>query len=139
MIDSVEIFSERLNQLDPDDVAFVLHVDSLVEQTSLTTLEVVYPVVFRYFEAHPENDCGMPGTLVHLLETYYPNYVEALIESIQRTPSANTVLMANRILNADADNALRCRLTECLRDASIDQKASPPVREAALRYLNRHA
>ena len=56
MIDSVETFSDRLNGLDPDDAAFVLHVDELVEQMSPATLEAAYPAIFRFFEAHPEND-----------------------------------------------------------------------------------
>ena len=97
MIDSVADFSDQLSRLDPDDDAFVLHVDHLVNQTSPATLEVAYPAIFRFFEAHPEHDCGMPGTLVHMMEDYYPNYVDSLMESVERTPSTNTVLMVNRI------------------------------------------
>ena len=138
MIDPVTVFAARLNQLNPNDDAFVLHVDDLVEETSPSTLEVAYPVIFRFFEAHPENDCGMPGTLVHMMEDYYPNYVEELIESVRRIPSTNTVLMVNRILNSDVDGELRNRLIECLRAASTDDNASPLVRQEAQRYLDRH-
>ena len=137
MIDSVADFSDQLNRLDPDDDAFVLQVDDLVEQTSPGTLEAAYPVIFRFFEAHPENDCGMPGTLVHMMEDYYPNYVESLMESAKRTPSTNTILMVNRILNSDVDGDLRDRLIECLRNASV-HKGSQLVGEEAQRYLDRH-
>ena len=54
MIDSVTVFAARLNQLNPNDDAFVLYVDDLVDETSPSTLEVAYPVIFRSFEAHPE-------------------------------------------------------------------------------------
>ncbi|WP_158442742.1 hypothetical protein [Rhodopirellula baltica] len=138
MIDSVADFSDRLNGLDPDDDAFVLHVDDLVEQTSPATLEIAYSAIFRFFEAHPENDCGMPGTLIYMMEDYYPNYIDDLLDSIGRTPSANTVLMVNRILNSDVDSDLRRRLIQCLRDASMNSSGSPLVKEEARRYLERH-
>lgn len=138
MIDSVETFSDRLNGLDPDDDAFVRHVDELVEQTSPATLEVAYPAIFRFFEAHPENDCGMPGTLVHMMEDYYPNYVDELLESIKRMPSTNTVLMVNRILNSDVEDVLRDRLIDCLRAARTHNDSPSLVREEAQRYLDRH-
>lgn len=138
MIESVADFSDRLNRLDPNDDAFVLRVDDLVEQTSPTTLEIAYLAIFQFFEAYPENDCGMPGTLVHVMEDYYPNYVDDLMNSIRRTPSTNTVLMVNRILNSDVDGDLRSRLIECLRDASVHECSSPIIKEQAQGYLERH-
>jgi hypothetical protein len=138
MIESVAVFSDRLNELDPDDDAFVLHVDELVDETSPATLEVAYPAIFRFFEAHPENYCGAPGTLVHMMEDYYPNYVDELVKSVERMPSANTVLMVNRILNSDVHRALRNRLIECLRGACMHKNASSLVQEEAQRYLERH-
>lgn len=138
MIESVPDFSDQLNRLDPNDDDFVLRVDDLVEQTSPDTLEIAYSAIFRFFEAHPESDCGMPGTLVHMMEDYYPNYIDSLLESVKRTPSTNTVLMVNRILNSDVDSDLRNRLVECLRDASMNDGGSPLVKEEAQRYLERH-
>ncbi len=138
IIETLEVFSERLNRLDPDDDAFVLHVDDLVENTTPAILELAYPSIFRFFEAHPENDCGMPGTLVHMMEDYYPNYVDELVESVSRMPSANAVLMVNRILNSDVDEKLRNRLIQCLRDACTHKNSSSLIQEEAHRYLDRH-
>ncbi|MFN9246503.1 MAG: hypothetical protein ACK6DS_05445 [Planctomycetota bacterium] len=138
MIDSVNDFADRLNRLDPNEVAFVLRVDELVDQTSPATLQIAYPAIFRFFETHPENDCGMPGTLVHMMEDHYPNYVDELIESIGRTPSTNTVLMVNRILNSKIDGALRSRLIECLQTAIENENASRLVVEESKSYLERH-
>ena len=138
MIDSVNEFADRLNRLDPNEDAFVLRVDELVDQTSPATLKIAYPAIFRFFETHPENDCGMPGTLVHMMEDQYPNYVDALIESIGRTPSTNTVLLVNRILNSKIDGVLRSRLIECLQTAVENENASRLVVEESKRYLERH-
>ena len=90
MIESVADFSDQLNRLDPDDNAFVLRVDERVDQNSPATLEAAYPAIFRFFEAHPENDCEVPGTLVHMMEDDYPNDVASLMESARRTPSTAT-------------------------------------------------
>jgi hypothetical protein len=138
MIDSVSEFADRLNRFNPNDDAFVLRVDELVDQTSPATLRIAYPAIFRFFETHPENDCGMPGTLVHMMEDHYPNYVDELIESIGRTPATNTVLMVNRILNSGIDDALRCRLIECLQTAIENESASRLVVEESKGYLERH-
>ncbi len=138
MIDSAELFFDRLNDLDFVDDAFVLHVDDLVEQTSPSVLENAYPFIFRFFELHPDDDCGLPGTLVHMMEDHYPNYVDKLVESIARTPSTNTVLMVNRILNSDIDDDLRKRLIQCLQGVPQHSSTSTHVKEEAERYLERH-
>lgn len=133
-----ETFAERLNSLDPLDDDFVLQVDEIVEQTPESVMRDAYTDIFRFFESHPEDHCGMPGTLVHVMEDYYPNYVSALIESIGRLPSTNTVLMLNRILNSDLDANLRQQLLESLQDATQNKRCSTPIREEALGYLERH-
>ena len=81
----------------------------------------------------------MPGTLVHVMADYFPNYVEALIESVTRMPSVNTVLMINRILNSgDTDDVLRNRLIRLLRDVLANNQCLPDIRDDASRYLDRH-
>jgi hypothetical protein len=138
MIESLESFAERLNAMDPDDDAFVLRVDDLVEKTNLRLLESIYPIVFRFFEAHPESYCGMPGTLVHVIEDYYPNYVDELIDSVSRAPSTNTVLMVNRILNSQIDSKLRHRLLQCLKDVTMQSNVSTLVQDEARSFWERH-
>ncbi len=138
MIQSLQLFSERLHELDPDDVAFVSNVDELVEQTSPELLESLYPIVFRFVEAHPEHDCGMPGMLVHSIEQCYPNYVTELLDSVTRAPSLNTVLMVNRILNSDIANEPRTSLLESLCAVVRRQDVSSLLQEEARGYLERH-
>ena len=132
-------FAELLNSLDPTDDEFVLHVDELVENTPDDVMRGAYEDIFRFFEAHPKDDCGMPGTLVHVMEDYFPNYVDALMESVGRMPSVNTVLMINRILNSgDTDAGLRTRLIKSLHDTIDNECCLPEIRDDAQGYIDRH-
>src|SRR5688572_2445555 len=101
VIESMDEFERHLSQLDPEHVAFVLRVDELIVQLSPSLKAYAYQPIFRFFEAHPGAHCGAPGTLVHHVEAYYPNYVTALVESVRRISTYNTVLMVHRILNSE--------------------------------------
>ena len=98
MIETIDEFERRLNALNPEDDAFVIDIDELIEDLAPSLNNKVYEPIFHFFEIHPEADCGAPGTLVHHVEDYYPNYVDSLIESVHRRTSYNGVLMINRIL-----------------------------------------
>lgn len=56
--------------------------------------------VFRIMETNPELDYGMPGPVVHFMESFYRNgYEELLLKSIQNMPTSHTVWMLNRVIN----------------------------------------
>ena len=139
MIETADEFENRLRLLDPEEGAFVIRADALIENLSPSINDKVYAPIFRFFELHPHADCGAPGTLVHHVEDYYPNYVDALIDSIHRKTSYNGVLMINRILNSDIDDELRRRLCDALLRASNDATAAPHVREMAVRFVQLHS
>ena len=80
----------------------------------------------------------MPGTLVHIIEDYYPNYIDALLNSASLVPSANTVLMINRILNAKIADNLRQQLIDTLRRVIENPVCIKLIREQAQSYLGRH-
>lgn len=138
MIETIDEFENRLRLLDPDDVGFPIHVDELIEDVSASISDKVHEPIFRFFESHPNADCGAPGTLVHLVEHYYPNYVDALIDSVGRKTTYNGVLMIHRILNSNLDHELRRRLFAALMRASTDAAASLHVREMAIKFVKRH-
>lgn len=137
MITSTDDFRERLKRLDPYADDFVIQTDELVEGLSPEIANAVFPAVFEFFEAAPDADCGAPGTLVHLVEHYYPNYLAALKDSVRRRPSYNGVLMINRILNSDLDRAERFELMEILRATVTDQDAPEEVIEMTERFIAR--
>ena len=43
-------------------------------------------IIFAFLEVHPSNDAGAPGTLVHLVEHYDPQYRPFLLESASVWP-----------------------------------------------------
>ncbi len=139
MIDTIEEFERLLNELNPDDDAFVLQTDKLICELEPLLNDKVYPAIFRFFESHADADCGAPGTLVHFVEHYYPNYVEALLDSVRRTTSYNGVLMVHRILNSKIDDDLRRQLLSVLTLAADDVRASKQVREMAAEFVTLHS
>jgi hypothetical protein len=139
MIENIDEFEARLRLLNPDEVDFVHQTDELVEALDPGIRSNVYEAVFRFFEAHPDSDCGAPGTLVHHLEEFYPNYVDALVDSLHRKPSYNGVLMVNRILNSEVKGGLRTRLLKSLQKAANDANSSKQVRVMASKFHDRHA
>jgi hypothetical protein len=57
------------------------------------------PVMFRTMECLDNVELGMPGPLVHTLESWPGEYEILLAESVRRKPSPLSVWMVNRILN----------------------------------------
>ena len=139
MISNIVTFAERLRSLDPTEDDFVRQADSLIEELDPGLGAAVAPAIFAYFEAHPKSDMGAPGTLVHYLEAFYPDYVGEMMESLQRQPSYNAVLMTNRILNspdypADRKTELMRALQRVVQSSSDDE-----IRDLAERYYLRHS
>lgn len=137
MIATLEEFDQRINALDPEQDDFVHRADALVVALSPELAPLVYEPIFRFFEAHPTAVCGAPGTFVHHVEDYYPNYVIALRQSVNRAPSYNGVLMINRILNSKISDAERLDYTSILRSVISNASAPDIVRRMAERFLVR--
>lgn len=124
-------------QLDPYADDFVIHADELVEQLDPEIADSVYPSVFEFFETAPDADCGAPGTLVHHVEHFYPNYLSALKESVMRKPSYNGVLMINRILNSELAETDRGELMKILRAVVADRSAPDEVIDMVEGFIER--
>lgn len=51
-------------------------------------------------ERHPLVDFGMPGEIVHFVETFSGNgYEDLLVQSVKRNPTLHTVWMLHRLIN----------------------------------------
>ena len=99
-------------------------------------LEVVFKEAFQFFERHSDADLGMPGPLVHFLEDFYPDYLDALSESVERKPTMYTVWMVNRVLNDDIPDEVRTRMLALLRCAAANPAADEESRESAVEFLD---
>lgn len=79
-------------------------------------------------------DIGSPGPLVHLIEKFYPNYVDELEASIVRKPTSHTLWMLNRILNSNLSENERASFLELLLQAQTNEIADQNAREEAKHY-----
>lgn len=57
-------------------------------------------LILEFMEENPEIDYGMPGPIVHFVETYYKKgYEELLLNSVEKIPTIHTLWMLNRVIN----------------------------------------
>ena len=95
------------------------------------------PFIFSVMEENPELDYGMPGPIVHFMESYYgKGYEGMLLRSVQNIPTSHTVWMLNRVIN-DPKLCNREIYIEMLKSSLNRNDISQPVRtdiENFLRY-----
>ena len=139
MTSDLQTLSNILAGLDPEADGFELQADQLVIGLDPMLGDAVCQPIFKFFEDHPLSYAGAPGTFIHHIETFYPAYVPALMQSVDRCPSVNTLLMANRILNSrDCGPQLRSEFLRLLQSVSESQTCEPDLVEHASRYFHRH-
>ena len=86
-------------------------------------------------EKHPLDDFGMPGAIVHFIETFYPDYLPLLIDSLKRAPALHTVWMLNRCINGSNDSE---KLLSVLKDTAADDSVDKTIRDSAKSFLDFH-
>lgn len=122
-------------QLDPRDEEFIVRVDALLESVPSDYHKDLIPTIFRFFEKYPFEDCGAPGTLVHLIEHFYPSYRSILLDSLARTPSYNAILMINRILNSELGARERQEYLSTLQGILALPNINPALAEKARKLI----
>ena len=92
-----EIIKKMEAQIDTDDFEYIQEeCMSEIEKKDLG-LSAVEPLL-QFIERHPVSDFGMPGEIVHYIESL-EGYEDKLVDSINRRPTLHTVWMINRIKN----------------------------------------
>lgn len=133
-----EDFLQKLNALcpaddDPELEATLYELIGLLDDAE--DAQGVIPNIFEYFERFPHANHGSPGPLVHFIERYYPEYVDTLIESIERKPTMHTIWMINRILNSSLTEEKRTKLMNLLEAASKHSLADEMIKEEAEGFI----
>lgn len=90
--------------------------------------------ILKFMETHPNLDYGVPGRLVHLLETL-TRHEELVVESVQRTPMYYTVWMINRLINGKSKRS-KAELIGVLEEISRNETIDRDIRELALEYAD---
>ncbi|MEI4549480.1 hypothetical protein [Pseudoalteromonas spongiae] len=131
----IEEFEIRLMRVNPEEDNFALQIDELVESVPDELFEALIPSIFRFFEKHSLQDCGMPGTLVHLVEDFYPSYKSLLLDSLEKAPSLNAILMTNRILNSQLSPHERQEYTSALEAIRDNTNVHSELRKEAKEFI----
>jgi len=99
--------------------------------------DAVEPILC-FMESHPSLDYGMPGPLVHFLETFYGHgYERRLLDSVRRRPTVHTLWMLNRVINGTASREERQEFIAAMMEASTNPIAEVETRQRAHHFLDR--
>lgn len=91
--------------------------------------------ILRIMEKNPNVDYGMPGPIVHFMETYYKKgYEDLLLQSVINMPTSHTVWMLNRVIN---DPALveKSKYLNVLKNSLSRDDISKCVREEIKEFI----
>ncbi|HBI85207.1 MAG TPA: hypothetical protein DDX71_02805 [Ruminococcus sp.] len=89
--------------------------------------------LFGIIERHPLDDFGNPGEIAYFIEDFYPDYLPALIDSVNRTPALHTLWMLNRCVNAaEHKEELLSILKKTADDAALERE----IRDSAASFYD---
>ena len=120
-----KIIEKMENEIDTD--GFVEVMDDCVQEIEESDigLAAVEPLL-QFIERHPLSDFGMPGSIVHFVETFYKKgYEQLLIDSVKRRPAMHTVWMLNRVKNGEENQQ---RYIEILNDIVQNKDIEEEIR-----------
>ena len=130
MIDN--ILQEIENLVGSD--SFEYEIDDKIEQIRETGAGIeIVTLLLQIMERHPLADFGMPGAMVHFIETFYPSYEPNLIESLKRRPTLHTVWMLNRCINVSSKKEEYLRLMKEIADS---EDIENEIRKSAQEFVD---
>ena len=130
------MIKELINQLDnlvgSDDFEFEM--EEIMERIEAegAGIEIVEDLL-RIMETHPLDDFGMPGSMVHFIERFDPDYIPLLIQSVRRSPAMHTVWMLNRCING-VDN--KDEYIDVLKEVAGNETINDLIRKSAQEFIN---
>lgn len=92
------------------------------------------PAILSLIERYPDAELGMPGPLVHELESI-PGYESFLRDSVLRQPADLNVWMINRILNSEVSQDVRLDWLNVINQVLCHSRASKEVQRTAADFL----
>lgn len=95
-------------------------------------IETVIPLL-QIMERHPLDDFGMPGAMVHFIETFAPDYEIYLVESLKRRPALHTIWMLNRCLNSCSRKS---EYIDLLKEIAIKDDVEKEIRNSTQEFID---
>ena len=140
MSNQIDHFCNELNNLDPEKsnglVADLYDLVDIIEKEE--DISLTFKPIFDFFEKFPNEDLGIPGPLVHLLENHYPKYMLTLLSSIKNKPTYMSVQMLNRVMNSDLPEEKRENYLSLLQSVALSDSDDLVMKENALEIYNNH-
>ena len=110
----IKEFCNTLNLLKENDELIIKLYDVVDLIENEHDISDAFESIFKFFEKHVNSDIGSPGPLVHLIEKFYPKYINNLILSLKRNPTFTTIHLLNRILNSKLEQNTRTEYIKIL-------------------------
>ena len=136
--DNIEAVIAALDQFEPTDYEAdnCGRLDELFRNfRTLSGCERALPSMFALLERFPAGEFGNPGPVVQEIE-HMGGYHELLKASLARVPTAQTVWMANRIMNTITDRKLWSSWMQVLQNASSHPLADEGARASAQLFID---
>jgi hypothetical protein len=84
-----------------EDCAQLDRLDELIAQLQQNhDGQLACAAMLHGLERHPQGEFGAPGPLVHAIESYRGHYENLLLAFLNRQPTATSIWLLNRIMNA---------------------------------------
>lgn len=133
MRDLYKIIEKMENKIDTDD--FIDIMDDCVREIEESGIGLqAVESLLQFIERHPLSDFGMPGPIVHFVETFYKKgYEQLLVASVKRRPAMHTVWMLNRVKNGEEDQQ---GYIEILNDIAHNKEIEEEIRNSARNFLS---
>lgn len=132
-----EAFAKLEENIELDDLFLSEFQENLIEQLNNSSSDEKYlNRIFELFEKYPGADWGMPGELVHYLESQDTCLFEkALISSIERCPVDHTLWMLNRQCNSKHNKEDIDKYCSIFKNAAERDDVSKSAVESAADFL----
>ena len=133
---TISAITDELNHLPISNFEDYAQLDRLAELTDLLAQNPdgyqACGALLALAERHPQVEFGVPGPLVHTLETYRSHYENLLLASLERRPTTTTIWLLNRLLNAmegPGKQTLTAKLESLLTHPAADAQAQAAAQD----------
>ena len=136
---TIEII-EELDAMEIDDTnedEMIERVDMLMRELSKNDdAQTACEAMINLLERHQNADFGGPGAIIHTIEDHIGHYEKFLFESLNWKPVDSTVMLLQRIINAEKDHVEIKRLLKIFKECAKHPLADKQVKYSVKQYLS---
>lgn len=131
----IELNAMEIDESNEDEM--IEKVDLLMRELSKNDdAQTACEAMINLLERHPHADFGGPGAIIHTIEDHIGHYEKFLFESLKRRPADTTVMLLQRIINAEKDPIEIKRLLKIFKECAKHPLADKQVKYSVKQYLS---